>query len=303
MDFHINNKIARYLFPFILFAIALSFKDIFIKQGLSISHDIGFTMALMGFSFLFLSMTINLLTEKRMILKHAFSWPRFLCNIVANITMVTAIYFLDASSVNVLNKSTIPLIILLGSIFGFTYSRQEKGISLILILAVLGYSFYLVYFLSYSFLGVMIFFISLVTVSIEFLFLAKACKSGNILDITLSPSLALIAGGFIVYLFNDSGSFIKYNSAAFLFPILAGISLFFSYFSSPMRYKLLPPGISESPTIFSFFFIYTFEVIVGTKLFNIYDILFSIIILFFSIWLIFSKIKTSKANHNVYKKG
>jgi len=173
--------------------------------------------------------------------------------------------------------------------------KKEKVVSYILIGLVFIYSMSLLLFEKYSRIGILIFYVSLFAICIEFLFLAKSTIKGTIFDQALSPSIALIVGGIVVFFGIQSGTLsLKFDLNTHLYTVLAGVALFFAYSSSAMRYKLLPPGIADSPTIVAFLFIYIFEVLLGAKIFNYIELLAASIIMLFSIWLVMAKVQEAK---------
>jgi len=286
-----------YIIPFLVFTIALSFKDIFIKQSLITGTPISLLLIIMGVTLLIPCLIFEFSKTKSMPkLNSKFNLSRYFINIILNTSMIMSIYYLDASTINVLNKSTIPLTILIGSAFGLIYTQKEKLISAFLVVITLIYAMYSFLYFNYSYIGFILFSISLIAVCIEFLLLAKATVSGNSLDVIMPPALGMISGGVLLMGYDYTADNLSLNITTKMLTLsfMAGFALLFAYSTSKARYKLLPPGIADSPTIFSFFFIYIIEVSLGVKAFYIFDLVPSLTIILFSIWLVIERVGFNK---------
>lgn len=245
------------------FGIALAFKDVGLKACLVYGLTPQQTLIMVGFALLVGSAMATIATDPRRVLEtpiRRLLQPVRLCvNIVAWCSMIISLDLLDASTVNVLNKATIPAIVLLGALVGTAYRSSEIILSVSLLSAILGYSIYIVTSLAAPIDGLGIFTISLSAVVIEYLFLAKVARDGSLLDMTLPPSVGMMIGGIAIAAIDESGLSLALSDEQAFFITLTAVALIMAYMTSKVRYRLLPAGIADVPTVFVYFIIVALE--------------------------------------------
>lgn len=280
-----------------IFGVVLALKDLLIKQSLMQGAQVHEAMLAIGCSML-VATFLFLLWERSGVnsLVAYFRLPRLLTNTVAAVAMVMSIQYLDASMVNILNKSTVPLLILFGAASGYSYTRRELGIASFIIATTAAFTAFALYAYSYEGIGYGLFYLALFSLCVEFIYLAGIATKAPVSSMLFTPALGMLIGGAICLVFIQNTSEAGGNSNHYWLSTAAGACLVFAYASSAARYKLLPPGLADTPTIFTFFLIYLGELLLGTKVLAVTELGAALVIMFFSTWLIFARVQSQKVS-------
>ncbi|MDC9622376.1 hypothetical protein PSI22_12205 [Xenorhabdus sp. XENO-7] len=264
---------------FLICATALAFKDLIIKylfnQNVMFSQLFFYT----GFFSLTLSVIISKLN------KHAFaiSNKKYQVRRVFIVCISTSLAFLSfkllsPTVVNIGSKITLPLMILLSSFLVLPYAKKEKLLAGITMIIMLIFFYQSLSIDKASLLGIGILLLSAFFMIAEYMTLSHTVKYESQALVCLVPSVSLILLGIIFsIIFNESLFYISGKLITGL--SICGILYFIAYYSGVIRYKLLPPGLAEYPSLMTILIVWPVDVLFfnGNMSFN--TIIFGILAL------------------------
>ncbi|WP_447744574.1 hypothetical protein [Pseudomonas nicosulfuronedens] len=287
-----NKRLWVAVYAFAGFSIALAVKDVLFVLAMRLGSRPYQMLFGVGIAMLLVLLALWLRnTEQKISITLANQLPRLILNIVSWPALVLSLRYLDATTLNVLNKATIPVTMLIGVALGVTYQRQEKVLALMLVVLCLAYAIFLVLVQGYQVVGMACFVLALVAISGEFVLLAKNSQHISGWQLGITPSISMVIGAFVLYIM-DGAPELQWPSAEYGQEMLVGSSFIiaaamtFVYVFSPVRYKILPPGLAEFPSIFSFLLIYASEIILINRRFSVFEAGSAIAILVVTIYLI-----------------
>ncbi|NOI60592.1 hypothetical protein [Vibrio coralliilyticus] len=248
-----NNKTSLIIISFIIFAFSLSMRDVFFRHLLLDGNSLSVICFWTGFFGLVFSFFTVKRKEELILLKPKFQFLRLILN-GFSCTMVVYIFTeMSPSTVSILTKSGMPLTILVGSFLGHKFFSKEIKLSYLIILCISTFAF-----LSLesdektSHIALIILFTSILLTVSEFLLLSKAVKDENKFYISSTPSLALLISGIIMSN-GELNVILSIKFEVFILLFLCGLMFFMAYYTSIIRYKYLPPGLAEYPSLVTYF--------------------------------------------------
>lgn len=274
-----NNKASLIIFSFIIFAFSLSMRDVFFRYLLLDGNSLSvvcFWTGVFGLVFSFFTVKRK---EELILLKPKYQLLRLILN-GFSCTMVVYIFKeMPPSTVSILTKSGMPLTILVGGFFGHKFLPKERVLSFLIILSISTFAF-----LSLgsdektSSIALLILVISILLTVSEFLLLSKAVKDENKFYIYSTPSLALLISGIIMS-YGDFNIILPIRLEVLILLILCGFMFFMAYYTSIIRYKYLPPGLAEYPSLVTYFILLPIDLIFFNGSFDSFVFLNAVIIL------------------------
>ena len=108
--------------------------------------------------------------------------------------------------------------------------------------------------------------------------LSKAVKDENKFYIYSTPSLALLISGIIMS-YGDFNIILPIRLEVLILLILCGFMFFMAYYTSIIRYKYLPPGLAEYPSLVTYFILLPIDLIFFNGSFDSFVFLNAVIIL------------------------
>lgn len=260
-----SEKIAL---AFLVFTVSLALRDILFRylmiEGVSVA-----TICFWTGSFSFILSFKIFSKEGEYKLKRPFTqFIRLIINCISWASVIYIFGMLDVSTVSIITKSGMPLAVIFGSFFGYIYSSLEKKVSSIVLLMVLCFTYFSLPDLSLeSIIALSVLTISIFFTVAEFIFISKSVKNEKYFYLSATPSVSLILVGLI--LGYDQPSSLLFIQPELLFVLLlTGIFFFTAYYSSIVRYRYLPPGIAEYPSLLTYFVLLPVDVFIFNKSFG-----------------------------------
>jgi hypothetical protein len=164
------------------------------------------------------------------------------------LTFLTLSYnWLSASTVSVLSNVDVPLLIVLGPVFGVRASRTVRGLALLSIALLIVYTCNLekqaslVYGLTTLVTGSLL-------LCFGYLFIKKSMTEENEAVAVLTPSLAIIAYGFMEGAVS-SQSWSAWSPGLLAVGAISGLAMFLAYVATMRLYELTDIASAEFPTL------------------------------------------------------
>lgn len=164
----------------------------------------------------------------------------------SSLFIANAFKYLNATTVTMASKIYIPLMVIIAPLFGVFYNRKQRGIALFAICSILLFAFFdttsLDKMTGFYFIGLAVF-----CVILEYILLRKATFISGLFWLSFIPSLSCILYGLLL----SKNGICLLNEENLFMGLLSGFMLYLVYTASSLRYKLLPLGISEYPSLFT----------------------------------------------------
>lgn len=244
---------------FLICAFALAAKDLLIKylfnSGILFNHIIFYT----GLFSLIISLLFSLCRKEKFAIVHKkYQFWRIIIVSLSAFFVFLSFQLLCPSIVNIGSKMTLPLMILLSSFLALPYGKKEKYLALLTLAIMFIFFYQALYCDNTSRVGLLILLISTFCMIGEYMTLSHTVKKESSALICSIPSVSLILLGIsLSFVFNEPLWVLNKNT---FFLLLCGLSYFIAYYSGIIRYKLLPPGLAEYPSLMSIFFIWPVDV-------------------------------------------
>lgn len=245
---------------FFICAAALAAKDLIIKHlfnsGVLFSQIVFYTGV---FALLFSILLSWYKKEKFVITNKKYQAFRILIVCFSASFSFLSFKLLCPSIVNIGSKMTLPFMILISPLLALPYGKKEKYLA-VFTLGIMSLFFYqsLCHDESIWF-GILILLISTLFMIGEYITLNTTVKKESPVLICTIPSVALIMlGGIYAFVFNEP--LFTMSTPSVLFLLCCGFSYFIVYYSGIIRYKLLPPGLAEYPSLMTILFIWPIDV-------------------------------------------
>lgn len=236
---------------FFICAGSLACKDLIIKYLFNHGVLFGQLIFYIGvFSLCFSAMFSKINKDKFTVKNKQLQTSRIFIICISSSLVFLSFRLLSPTVVNIGSKITLPLMMLLSPIFGFSYAKKEKNLALVTIAIMLLFLYQSLSNDSASLLGIGMLLLSTFFMIAEYITLNKTVHSESPALICSIPSLSLIllGVGFSAW-FGES----LFNITNEMLIIMAtcGFFYFVAYYSGIIRYKLLPPGLAEYPSLLS----------------------------------------------------
>ncbi len=151
---------------------------------------------------------------------------------------------LNATSVSIFSKAYLPIMILLPRL-GDKYSGTQKALASLSLASLLVFMFF-TRDASEPLLGYLLLLLCTGLVIAEFVMLKTSTQKEGPFIVAAMPAIAcMIVGG----MGTKSVTLLSLTPGLWAFSFLSGVALFFVYFLSIYRYRILPLGISEYPAL------------------------------------------------------
>lgn len=254
------RKFLPLIASFLGFAICIAARDVSYRWIFQQGVTPGTVMFLSGAASFLTSIIFSLFS------KHSFKinkpkvqlW-RLAITCCAGYAVIKSFFYVSPSHIAILSKAALPILILIGSFFGHSFVSREK-IMATLVLEALAFFALILPSGELSLIGFIILSLSIAFTLIEFLFLAAAVKNESPFYMSATPSLGLILAGIA-----SGCDFDSLKLLTIIVLALSGILFFLAYLTSSIRYKILPPGLAEFPSLMTYFFILPLEILVYDK--------------------------------------
>lgn len=173
---------------------------------------------------------------------------RFMVAGLSGYFIAEALHLLNASSVAMVSKIYIPLLLIVSPLVGVQYSRRQKLLALVSIAAICTFAFF-VYAGGQPAAGFLYAIAAALLVMVEYITLRRTSLSESLFWTAFTPALSCIAFGLL----GAGSTGIRQVAALPLIEVATAISaggiLYLIYAVSVFRYRLLPIGISEYPSL------------------------------------------------------
>lgn len=204
---------------------------------------------------------------------------RLAMNLLSTFLVLKAFELLSPSFIAITTKSALPFLIVAAPMIKDLrgkYSRQEQALAICALLSIGSFS-YITLSADVPLFGLIILTVSIVMTLAEFLLLSKSVKEESPFYISAVPSFSLLIVGVATQAFGGHMPLI--TPTYILLGALAGIMFFLAYYTSLVRYKVLPPGLAEYPSLFTYFLILPMEVFLLNGKFEIFVFANAVIVL------------------------
>ena len=184
---------------------------------------------------------INLKNKKLQVL-------RFFVAGLSGYFIAEAFGILNASSVAMVSKIYIPLLLIFSPLIGVSYSKKQKVLAFASIVGIGVFAIYTrrpgVPFAGYAYA-----IIAALLVMVEYITLRRTALSENSFWTAATPSVSCLAFGLLGAGPSHILQLQTSSTSAISIAFLAGVILYLIYAVSIHRYRLLPLGISEYPSL------------------------------------------------------
>ncbi|MHC9247674.1 hypothetical protein [Aeromonas jandaei] len=239
----------KLIFSFLICTGALASKDLIIKllfnNGVSFSQIIFYTGV---FGLASSVILVGLKKDPVKVNEIRYQVSRMFIVAISGALVFYSFKLLSPTVINIGSKMTLPIMIILSSLFSLPYSRKEKTLAALTLLVMLTFFYQAMAADFTALLGLGILLLSTFVMIAEYMTLNHTVRTESPALISSVPSLSLIILGCILsYSLNESLVLDGYSQLPFL--TLCGFFYFVVYYSGIIRYKILPPGLAEFPSL------------------------------------------------------
>lgn len=247
-----------------LFALTLAARDV--AYRVLLAHDIPLGAVLLG------SGLLSLLAAPLLHWNHTGSWrlqrpglqtARLCVNAGFWILAVLTFRYLRPSTVNILAKIALPILVIVGPRIGHPYTTRERRIAVLAVLLTVLFA-WVSLAQGASAYGLLLLGIAIGLSILEYLLLANAVKKEPPIYVVATPALACTLAGLALVVPSilsggNAASVVPHTPTDWGWLLLAGICFFGAYWTSIVRYRLLPPGLAEYPALLPYFLLLPIE--------------------------------------------
>ncbi len=247
------NSRGNYLIAFVGFTVLLAGKDVISRyvlvHGVPTYHLLTVSGgAALIFSFLF-SVALG---QSRKVCSYRAQVVRLILDAVSWGLVAEAFRLLNATSISIVSKAYIPFLVLLGPVLGNHFSRKQNALALGSMVSMVAFAFFsrdpAESLWGYLYLG-----LAVLTVAAGYIMLRQSSLKESPFIVTATPALACLLMGVIGSM--HAKEFALVPDPYWYLEILCGLLIYGLYTASIYRYKILPLGLAEYPTLLTCFLI------------------------------------------------
>jgi hypothetical protein len=247
------NQTTSYVVVFLGYTLIMSLKDVISRyllvNGLPVAHLL-LTAGTVAFLF---AMAVSLFRSQRLsIASPKYQTIRLILDAVAWASATQAFKLLNATSISIISKAYIPLLILLGPFLGNLFSRKQNLLAVAALLAMTGFAFFS-RAPNESLIGYFYLLISTITVTASYIMLRHSTLKESPFIVVATPAAACVLVGLVWG--GQIGMPLNVSVQTLFLEFVCGLLIYGLYTASIYRYRLLPVGLAEYPTLLTAFFI------------------------------------------------
>ncbi len=247
------NQRFLYFVTFIGFTVIVASKDIvsrfLLVQGIPVAHLLLFAGGTAFFIALFQALTRGTSLHVN---SYRYQTVRLLLDGAAWAFATQAFKLLNATSISIISKAYIPLLILIGPLLGNVFSRKQYFFASSAFLAMVAFAFFS-RAPNESLLGYLFLLLSTLTVAASYIMLRHSTIKESPFVVVATPALACVMVGAVWGLQLEMP--LAATGPEFALEAICGLLIFGLYTASIYRYRLLPVGLAEYPTLLTAFLI------------------------------------------------
>ncbi len=274
-----NNGGVIVLISFLVFALSLSMRDVLFRYMLVNENSLSLVCFGTGIFSLLFSVVFIDKVEMFKIVKPKVQFIRLIMNCFSWTLIIYIFSLLEPSITSILTKSGMPLAIIFGAVFGHSFLSKEKKLAVVILFLIFSFAFLSTQVYDDIPLStLMVLAVAIVLTVFEFMFISKSVRDENKFYIWSTPSVALILSGLFL-MDGDFSSILNVDIKLLTLLFFSGLMFFLSYYTSMVRYKYLPPGLAEYPSLLTYFILLPIDLILFDGVFNVIVFLNAVVIL------------------------
>jgi len=243
-----KSQVFLYSITFLAYSLLLAGKDLVFKHLIRSGVSAPIILQISGITCLIFGLFINSWQKLKLRIQSPKNQIfRFIINGFFWITLAQAFHQLNATSIALVSKAYIPLLILFGPFLGATYLLADLILAF-LALASIAFFVFFSHDSSESLIGFAYLFCGIGLVMGEYILLRTSTRNESPLIVIAAPALAMIIFGIVSDL-GQTASIYNLPLNSICLSILCGLLIYGVYYASIFRYRILPLGLAEFPAL------------------------------------------------------